>query len=66
MRLSADGKHSVAVVEAGGSYEADAGNITVIPAYESEFLDAPASIDWKITTAPQSVSTGRRLPHCVV
>ncbi|KAM6508195.1 hypothetical protein FALCPG4_018077 [Fusarium falciforme] len=61
MRLSADGKHSVAVVEAGGSYEADAGNITVIPAYESEFLDAPASIDWKITTAPQSQLGGRSI-----
>ena len=58
MRLSVKGRHRVAVVEAGGFYEADAGNVTVIPAYESEFLDVPATIDWKLMTAPQSVSRG--------
>ncbi|KAF9870427.1 UPF0187 domain membrane protein [Colletotrichum karsti] len=54
LRLSADGNYTVAVVEAGGFYQDDAGNITEIPAYESQFLSAPPSIDWKITTSPQA------------
>ena len=55
MRLAANGTISVAVVEAGGFYQFNAGNMTEIPAYESSFLSAPPSIDWKIMTTPQAV-----------
>ncbi|KAH9209396.1 hypothetical protein DL95DRAFT_477455 [Leptodontidium sp. 2 PMI_412] len=46
---------TVAVIEAGGFYEADAGNLSQIPADENIFSEAPVSIDWKITISPQSV-----------
>lgn len=58
MRLAENGTYSVAVVEAGGFYEVDAGNFSIIPAYESEFLNAPPSIDWKIYTTNQAVWIG--------
>lgn len=54
MRLSVDGNYSVAVIEAGGFYQT-VGNVTEIPAYESEFLEVPDSIDWEIMTKPQMV-----------
>ena len=58
LRLSEDGKHSVAVIEAGGYYGVDAGNTSVIPAYESEFLESPPTIDWKLYTTNQTVGIG--------
>ncbi|TKW59563.1 Versicolorin B synthase [Colletotrichum tanaceti] len=61
MRLSVEGNYSVAVVEAGGFYQDDAGNITEFPAYASQFLDAPATIDWKLMTKPQAQLGGRSL-----
>lgn len=54
-RLAEDNHFSVAVIEAGGFYELDAGNFSQIPADENIFSEAPVSIDWKITTTPQSV-----------
>lgn len=54
MRLSAGGKYSVAVVEAGSFYQT-AGNVTEIPAYESEFLEVPLTVEWGINTKPQAV-----------
>jgi hypothetical protein len=44
------------VIEAGGFYEIDSGNFSQIPAYESLYLNAPATIDWQINTSPQSVT----------
>lgn len=58
LRLSESGQSSVAVIEAGGFYEIDAGNTSVIPAYESEFLESPPTIDWKIYTTNQAVCIG--------
>ena len=49
---------SVAVIEAGSFYQSDGGNATFIPAYESLYLTAPASIDWEIFTTPQPVRLG--------
>ena len=46
---------SVAVIEAGGFYELDAGNLSQIPAYESLYENAPAAIDWGIYTTPHPV-----------
>lgn len=54
-RLLASGEYSVAVVEAGGIYQIDGGNVTEVPAYESLFASVPATIDWKISTVPQTV-----------
>lgn len=54
-RLAEDNSLSVVVIEAGGFYEADAGNFSQIPADENIFSEAPVSIDWKISTSPQSV-----------
>lgn len=57
LRLVESGRFSVAVIEAGGFYEVDAGNFTEIPANENIFTEAPASIDWGIATVNQSVSS---------
>lgn len=54
-RLAEKKSIAVAVIEAGGFYEIDGGNFSQIPAYESLYANAPASIDWKISTTPQSV-----------
>ncbi|KAJ5957962.1 alcohol oxidase [Penicillium vulpinum] len=61
MRLSESGKYSVAVIEAGGFYEVDAGNTSVIPAYESDYLESPPTIDWKIYTTNQAQLGGRSI-----
>ncbi|KAH6694933.1 hypothetical protein BKA61DRAFT_711361 [Leptodontidium sp. MPI-SDFR-AT-0119] len=64
-RLAEDNSLSVVVIEAGGFYEADAGNFSQIPADENIFSEAPVSIDWKISTSPQSQLGGRSIsyPH---
>ena len=54
-RLLETGTYSVAVIEAGGFYQMDAGNSSVIPAYESEYLNSPPTVDWKIYTTCQPV-----------
>ena len=53
--LGSDSNLSVAVIEAGGFYETDAGNFSQIPADENIFTNSPVSIDWKITTSLQPV-----------
>ncbi|BCR89569.1 GMC family oxidoreductase [Aspergillus chevalieri] len=58
MRLSENNTASVAVIEAGGFYQM-AGNLTTIPGYESEYQEAPPSIDWMIRTTNQSNLEGR-------
>jgi thioredoxin reductase len=60
-RLAANPKFSVALIEAGGFYETDNGNLTDIPANAVYFIDAQPVIrnnliDWYQFTTPQAVS----------
>lgn len=59
-RLAAKPGVSVAVIEGGSFYEIDNGNISQIPALDSEYSSSsPATIqplvDWGIVTVPQKV-----------
>lgn len=52
---------SVAVVEAGGFYETDNSNYSVVPGYATFYTGSDPSdfqpgVDWGISTTPQSVS----------
>ncbi|KAH0032186.1 alcohol oxidase, partial [Aureobasidium melanogenum] len=51
-RLSENGTYTVAVVEAGGFYELENGNLTIVPGYYSQNLGHP-SVDWDFETVPQ-------------
>ena len=60
-RLAEDPSLTVAVVEAGGFYELDNGNLSVIPAFAvfytgSDPKDTQPLIDWGFKTTPQPVS----------
>ncbi len=60
-RLAANSSISVAVIEAGGFYEFDNGNLSTIPANTGYFLGTVPTekntlIDWEQYTTPQSVS----------
>lgn len=66
----AEGGHnlSIAVVEAGGFYEVDNGNLSVVPGYTVYFSgsdpnDYQPLIDWGITTQPQRGLAGRRVHY---
>lgn len=55
---------SVAVIEAGGFYETDNSNYSVVPAYATFFTggdpaDFQPLVDWGISTTPQPGSLGR-------
>lgn len=59
-RLAEDSSHSVAVIEAGGFYEQDNGNISVVPAYctigaGTDPADFNPLVDWGFVTQPQKV-----------
>ena len=59
-RLASDPSISVAVIEAGGFYEVDNGNRSVVPGYASFYTGADANdyqplIDWGFVTVPQTV-----------
>lgn len=59
-RLAEDSSVSVAVIEAGGFYEVDNGNISVIPAEAATFAGTDPSdtnplVDWGFITEPQKV-----------
>lgn len=61
-RLARDQSLSVAVVEAGGYYEADNGNLSVVPGYCTAYAGTDPSLtnprdDWGFVTVPQAVST---------
>ncbi|CAD0030054.1 unnamed protein product [Aureobasidium pullulans] len=68
MRLAEDNTHTVAVVEAGGFYQLEAGNKSVTPAYNPEFasINNPLSdplIDWGFVTTPQPGANNRTLHY---
>ena len=57
----AQASKSVAVIEAGGFYEVDAGNTSTIPAYAVSFSgaspeDVNPKVDWGFVTTSQAVS----------
>ena len=59
-RLAEDPKLSIAVVEAGGFYELDNGNISQILAFDVQYSGSDPStiqptVDWGAVTAPQGV-----------
>ena len=65
-RLAKNGSYSVAVVEAGGFYEADNGNLSTVPAYANFFVgadpeDVNPRVDWGIVTEPQAAMHDRRI-----
>ena len=60
-RLAENGSYTVAIIEAGGFYEVDNGNISVVPglglAYDPVsllFTHAYPTVDWGIVTTPQA------------
>ncbi len=60
-RLAENPKITVAVIEAGGFYEADDGNISVVPGYCTVYAgtapnDTNPLVDWGFVTTPQAVS----------
>lgn len=65
-RLALDGTRSVAVIEAGGFYEIESGNTSVVPAYNQEYnyitpdsqWDEPL-VDWGFLTTPQAGAQGQ-------
>lgn len=52
-RLAENGIYTVAVVEAGGFYELENGNLTIVPGYYNQNLGHP-SVDWNFKTTPQA------------
>lgn len=59
-RLTQSSAHSVAVIEAGGSYELDNGNLSVIPGDCTYYAgtdpkDTRPAVDWSFNTVPQEV-----------
>jgi choline dehydrogenase len=67
-RLAENQTVSVAVIEAGGFYETDNGNYSIVPGYSSYFTgsdpkDYQPLIDWGFSTQPQSGLGGRVLHY---
>jgi choline dehydrogenase len=64
-RLAEDGTKTVAIVEAGGFYEQENSNTSVVPAYNQKYnyitpdsqWDAPL-VDWGFLTTPQAGAEG--------
>lgn len=69
-RLAEDGTKSVAVIEAGGFYEQENGNRSVVPAYctlygavaQNSSNEFPL-VDWGFVTQPEIGLGGRRLHY---
>ena len=64
-RLAENHAISVAVIESGGFYELDSGNISVVPGYSTFYAgtnpnDTDPAIDWNFITTPQAA----RIPLC--
>ena len=69
-RLAEDGSKTVAVVEAGGFYEVEGGNTSVVPAYCIEYgattvesADTFPLVDWGFLTTPQQGLNNRTLHY---
>lgn len=66
-RLAEDPRNSVAVVEAGGFYEIDSGNRSVVPGYaagnQAASVQPNPLTDWGFVTTPQSGILGRSLRY---
>jgi len=62
MRLAENGTLSVAVVEAGGFYELENGNLTSIPGNYVPNSLAPA-VDWSFTTTAQPALADQTFPY---
>lgn len=69
-RLAEDGTKSVAVIEAGGYYEQENGNVSVVPVYCVQYgATTPGSatmypnVDWGFVTQPEPGLGGRRLHY---
>ncbi len=67
-RLAENPDVSIAVIEGGGFYETDNGNISQVPAFELEYSSPdPSSIqplvDWGIVTTPQQVRVSLHVSH---
>jgi choline dehydrogenase len=69
-RLAESGKNSVAVIEAGGFYEQDNGNLSSVPAYctrypttTEESVTQYPLVDWGFITEAQEGLGGRRLHY---
>lgn len=69
-RLAESGKKTVAVVEAGGFYEVENGNTSVVPAYCTTYAQvAPdtaeltPTVDWGFLTTPQRGVNNRTLHY---
>ena len=59
LRLTENPTISVAVIEAGGFYEVDSGNTSVVPGYSTFYAgtdprDTDSEIDWGFVTTPQA------------
>ena len=60
-RLAENASLSVAVIEAGGVYEVDNGDVSVIPAFGTFYSGSDPNntqplVDWSFVTEPQAVS----------
>lgn len=69
-RLAEDGTKSVAVVEAGGFYEQENGNVSVVPAYcldyatnTEESAHTYPLVDWGFITQAEQGLGGRKLHY---
>lgn len=68
MRLAENASYTVAVVEAGGFYQLENGNQSVVPAYNSDFAalydpTANPTVDWGFVTTPQAGGNDRSLHY---
>uniref|UniRef100_A0A093V2L0 Versicolorin B synthase n=1 Tax=Talaromyces marneffei PM1 TaxID=1077442 RepID=A0A093V2L0_TALMA len=59
---------SVAVIEAGGFYEVDNGNLSIVPGYATYFTGSDLDnysplVDWGFATTPQALLGNRRLHY---
>ncbi|KAL8665985.1 MAG: hypothetical protein Q9168_007580 [Polycauliona sp. 1 TL-2023] len=67
-RLAQGSSYSVAVIEAGGYYEQDNGNISIVPGYATQYSGSDPTniqplVDWGFVTVPQKGVDNRRLHY---
>lgn len=67
-RLAESPSTSVAVIEAGGFYEVDNGNLSVVPGFATFFSGTDPNntnslIDWGFVTTPQAGAAGRSMHY---